>query len=95
MQRRRDIIADIGCIICLREGVRESPCAWHHIDGQKSQAKHKLTIGLCYNHHSAGLFSQRCVSRHPYKTMFQTKYGTEQELLEYQNRLIKEYEAQI
>lgn len=91
MRRRRDIIAEIGCIVCLREGVRDSPCTWHHLDGQKTQAKHELTIGLCtseWGHHGP---NNNPESRHNNKAAFEAKHGTEQELLEHQNKLIEEY----
>ena len=94
-KRRFEIIREIGCIICKMELGVFSPCTWHHIDGQKNQEKHKLTIGLCEKHHDADQKypkSQDYVSRHPNKRVFERRYGSEQELLEYQNRLIEEYE---
>ena len=92
-QRRFEIIREIGCIVCKRYHLTWSPCTWHHIDGQKSQKKHKLTIGLCYMHHDGKQDNRIYTSRHPFKKTFEKRYGTEQELLEYQNRLIEEYET--
>jgi len=70
------------------------PTQIHHINGSKNQDSHKNTIGLCYFHHMADQQQPKTknyVSRHPYKKQFEAEYGTEQELLEYQNRLIEEY----
>ncbi len=91
-QRRFEIIRDIGCIVCKIEGKESVPCTWHHLDGQKNQEKHKLTIGLCYEHHDSKKDTLRYTSVHPYKARFEMRYLPLRELLEYQNLLIKEYE---
>ncbi len=40
------------------------------------------TIPLCYRHHREGVNNDMYVSRHPYKTEFVKRYGTEEELLQ-------------
>ena len=93
-KRRFEIIREIGCIICKKDSYF-SPPQIHHITGCRTQEDHKRTIGLCYYHHMADQQypkSTNYISRHPRKKMFEMRYGTEQELLEYQNRLIEEYE---
>ena len=80
-------IVDIGCIACKRYHAVFSPCAIHHIDGKTKPGAHKKTIGLCGAHHQTGGYG---VALHSGKAVFEKKYGTEQELLEYQNELINE-----
>ena len=84
---RFDKIQEIGCIVCKRQWRLSSPCTWHHIDGQKSQDKHKLTFGLCAAHHTTGGYG---MALHAGKARFEELYGTEKELLEYQNQLLGE-----
>ena len=88
------MIIGSGCIVCRREGWGNVPCTWHHMDGQKSQEKHKLTIGLCTRHHDGDQKfpkSPLYTSRHPNKFRFEERYGTELELLAYQNELLADY----
>ena len=90
MKKRHDLMREIGCILCLREGQRTPP-EIHHISGCKTQDDHANTLALCYWHHMADQQNPpevRYTSRHPNKAAFERRYGTEQELLEYQNRLI-------
>lgn len=86
---------EIGCIICLEEGYNYCPCQIHHIDGCKTQAAHAKTLGLCYLHHMADqqkpVNRGKYISRHPWKQAFEKRYGTEQNLLIRQNKLIEEY----
>lgn len=94
MQRRHDIMREIGCIICKRGGIY-TPCQIHHITGTKTQADHARTLGLCpYHHMGEQLFgtSPEYVSRHPNKKAFEREYDQESDLLIEQNKLIEEYE---
>jgi hypothetical protein len=89
-QRRFEIIVELGCIICKRNGVYTPPQI-HHIDGCKNQEKHAKTIGLCYFHHMADQQNPpnpAYTSRHPNKAAFERRYGTEETLLKYQNHNI-------
>jgi hypothetical protein len=45
-------------------------------------------IGLCPTHHRAGINNDFSVSRHPWKREFESRYGTEQELLDITRELI-------
>lgn len=93
MQARHDAMREIGCIICLREGIF-TPAKIHHINGCKTQERHAETLGLCYCHHQADQempVDPRYTSRHPFKKRFEERYGTEEELLIEQNKLLEEY----
>ena len=88
---RFKIMADIGCIICRKFLGIWGPCEIHHTDGKTKGGAHQATLGLCFLHHREGSDNQQYTSRHPHKAKFEERYGTEAELLEYQNKLIKEY----
>jgi hypothetical protein len=43
---------------------------------------HDHVIGLCAVHHRGQVNNEEAVSRHPWRTEFEKRYGTELELLE-------------
>jgi len=88
-KQRFDIICQIGCVVCKREYGLYSPCSIHHIDGRTKPGSHLKTIGLCGHHHQTGGYG---VALHAGKKEFEYHHGTEAELLEYQNKLIAEYD---
>lgn len=94
MKRRHDIMREIGCIVCHKAG-HKTPAQIHHIDGCKDQEAHSKTLALCIAHHMndqiRALMPSLYTSRHPNKKAFEERYGTEHELLEYQNQLIAEH----
>jgi hypothetical protein len=69
-----------GCIVCHGEGV-DSPCDLHHLLRGSSRIGEDSVIGLCPMHHRSGVNTDEFVSRHPWKTAFSKKYGSEEELL--------------
>lgn len=75
-------ICELGCIVCLEEMGIYSPAMPHHMDGKTKPGAHFKTIPLCHQHHQSGRYATDCVSRHPYKAMFEKIYGTEEELLQ-------------
>ncbi len=77
-----DSISTLGCIVCRVHYDCESPAEIHHIDGKTKAGAHMNTIPLCYRHHREGVNNDMYVSRHPYKTEFVKRYGTEEELLQ-------------
>jgi Recombination enhancement, RecA-dependent nuclease len=81
-------IVDLGCIVCQNEFNVFSPASVHHLDGKTKEGSHLLTIPLCFNHHQSGFNDENCVSRHPHKSSFEKRYGTEQELLKQCQELI-------
>lgn len=83
-----DAVTLNGCIVCrLYLGVF-TPCEIHHIEGKTAVGAHFKILGLCYLHHRGGMDCVDYTSRHPYKSRFEERYGTEYELLEKQNGLI-------
>ena len=77
-----DSISTLGCIVCRVHYDCESPAEIRHIDGKTKAGAHMNTIPLCYRHHREGVNNDMYVSRHPYKTEFVKRYGTEEELLQ-------------
>lgn len=77
-----DSISTLGCIVCRVYFDCDSPAEVHHIDGKTKAGAHMNTIPLCYRHHREGVNNDMYVSRHPYKTEFVKRYGTEEELLQ-------------
>lgn len=86
-QKRKDnIVAELGCIVCLLELGEYSPALVHHLlEGTGlSQRDHDRRIPLCFNHHSAdgddGI--------HGGQKSWEAVHGTEEELLEIVEGLI-------
>jgi len=57
--------------------------------GKLNKDSHFKVLPLCFEHHRMGS-DKEPISRHPYKARFVKAYGTEQELLEQVNKLLKE-----
>ena len=75
-------LAALGCIVCLREGFGHSPAEIHHIRagvGMGRRSSHLDAIPLCHAHHRTGGHG---VAFHAGKQAFESRYGTETELLE-------------
>tara|TARA_R100001082_G_scaffold32635_2_gene16783 strand:- start:3394 stop:3714 length:321 start_codon:yes stop_codon:yes gene_type:complete len=85
-----DLIASLGCIVCRLFYGCNSPAEIHHIDGKTKKEAHLNTIPLCYKHHREGINNCTCVSRHPFKTEFERRYGKESQLLQKTKEIIKE-----
>lgn len=45
-------IIDLDCIVCLNNGVQNTPAGVHHLLGTTKKGCHFLTIPLCYHHHT-------------------------------------------
>jgi len=86
-KERYQALVELGCIICKKfEGVY-SPPSIHHIEGRTGNGNQK-TIPLCYYHHQEGSNNEKYVSRHPWLSEFEERYGPEQDLLKEVNELI-------
>ena len=71
-------VVDLGCIVCILEGLGHTPAVVHHILGKGGRRLgHLESIPLCHGHHASGECTDRCVSRHPWKNRFYKRYGTE------------------
>ena len=76
-----DKVANLGCLICRKEGNLYSPAELHHIRdvtlvGLGQRAKHTEIIPLCVFHHRIGKESFHDNSR-----AFSKKWGSQRELL--------------
>lgn len=75
-------IAEMGCIVCLREGLGKSPAEVHHIragQGMGQRADDTEAIPLCPLHHRLGGHG---VAFHAGPRAFERRFGTERELLD-------------
>ena len=76
-------IQELGCIVCLNEGLGVSPSDIHHLHRNGNRrVDHLHTIPLCPLHHRSGQNTPKYVSRHPWKAEFERRYGSEWELYE-------------
>jgi hypothetical protein len=71
-------VAEIGCILCYKQGFPETPTEIHHIRraGKRSNAP---VIGLCPYHHRGSNTGIHGMGRKRFEKEYQT---TEEELLE-------------
>lgn len=98
--KRFQAIADIGCLACILEGrAGEPPDIQHLLSGGKRRG-HDATIGLCPWHHrgqpkgdlrEVGMQALFGPSMHHHRRAFIERYGTDDELLAMQDRLIARY----
>ena len=83
MNKYLDRVANIGCIVCLNQGLGKTPAAIHHIRtgyGVSQRAPDSETIPLCPTHHQYSANGEIAYHDRPLK--FEERYGTELELLE-------------
>jgi hypothetical protein len=74
-----DAVADLGCIVCRREGLGYSPAIIHHTyDGRKGGRDHRLVIPLCPRHHATDYPTGLHHGKEPWERI----HGTEAQLLE-------------
>lgn len=99
--RRFAWIYDIGCVACLKIEIGFEPCQIHHLNlGGKAGQKRlgdRYTIGLCPWHHQGqvpshmpklGFKALRGPSLALSSREFRVKFGSDDELLAYQDELI-------
>ena len=85
-----DDITQLGCCVCHRQFNVVTPAEAHHIDGTTKEGAHLKSIPLCYRHHRGGEDNASYTSRHPFKRKFESRYGTQLELLEWTQGRINE-----
>ena len=81
-------VANLGCIVCRNERLGQSPAEIHHIrngQGMSQRASNYEVIPLCHSHHRTGGYG---IAFHAGKKVFESKYGTERELLKQVGELI-------
>lgn len=105
-QKRMERIVELGCVACWIVGrKRPIPAEIHHLLDGGTRRGHSATIGLCSWHHRGvcrpeGIgWSERnlgpsLVAHASSETsggkQFRARFGTDDELLEFQNRLLEE-----
>lgn len=82
-------IAALGCIACRKDGIFTEMVSIHHIDGRTKPDAHKKVLPLCAGHHQDGTGAAGLIAVHPWKARFETKYGTQSELLAYCMALVR------
>ena len=87
-KRHMNMVSELGCIVCRLQGFFDVPSEIHHIEGKTKVDTHYKVLPLCFEHHRMGS-DMEPISRHPYKARFVKAYGTEYELLEKVNELVK------
>jgi len=79
-------VAELGCIVCYRQGNAGTPAEIHHLRtgrGIAQRSSHLRVIPLCPIHHRTGGYGENGFHQSPKD--FQERYGTELELLEVVN----------
>ena len=87
-KRRFAALADMGCCVCLREGLGATPPHIHHLLTGRAgfwRNDDENTIPLCPWHHQHGPNGEAI---HAGKRSFEAAHGTELELLAYTNERI-------
>lgn len=90
---------EIGCIACRKEGFGMVQAEEHHLlttglHGNGKRRGDDFTIGLCAYHHRGVPGSYAGIKGPSYTNQsraFRERYGSDDELLAYQNRLIAEH----
>lgn len=83
-------VAALGCIVCRNEGFGRTAAEIHHVrngQGMSQRASNFEVIPLCHAHHRTG---GRGIAFHAGKQAFESKYGTERELLAQVNQLLNQ-----
>ena len=83
-----DAIVQLGCCVCVREGRGATPGEPHHLLDGGRRIGHLFAICLCPTHHRSGIRNQQAVSRHPHRIVFEARYGTELELLQWTREMV-------
>jgi hypothetical protein len=101
-------IREIGCLACHLSGYRPMPTAKHHLlvgakHGNGKRRGEKATIGLCDYHHQGkhvvgSVFARNCITSGYGPSLadepraFRQRFGSDEELLELQNKLIERWQ---
>jgi Recombination enhancement, RecA-dependent nuclease len=83
-----DAITTLGCIACILDGHQGRPGAVHHILSGGRRMGHLFTLCLCQPGHHMDGAQAGMVSRHPWKTRFEERYGSEASLLEFTKHML-------
>jgi hypothetical protein len=94
--RRWGAIRECGCILCRKIGLGYVPPEIHHLTDTGRRISHDHTIGLCEYHHQGRTAYRKEQALHIYGPSlahgakpFRAHWGTNPELLELQEKLLK------
>ena len=95
-QRRQDAIRELGCLLCMSEGIGWSPAEIHHITDCGRTISQDHTIGLCSWHHRGVTHFKPEQATTIYGPSlargakpFRAHFGTNEELLRQQNETLR------
>ncbi len=81
-----DRVAQVGCIACYNLRWIDTPAEIHHLFGGGRVRKHENIIPLCDRHHRNGGYG---VAIHAGRKEWENRYGTQDQLLEQVQELLK------
>lgn len=99
--RRMARLTELGCVACAQNehNMLLSPVEVHHLLDGGVRRGHAFTVGLCSWHHRGVVFVRKTVAEmtdglgpslyHDARS-FHERYGSDEELLAYQNELLKQ-----
>ena len=82
-------LSEMGCCVCTRMGFEPYKAEIHHLrtgQGMSQRSSHFDAIPLCEKHHRTGGYG---VAIHAGQKEWESRYGTELELLEYTREMMK------
>lgn len=77
-----DSMASLGCIACRKDGIFNSLVSIHHIDGRTKPGAHRKVLPLCAGHHQDGTGAPGLIAVHPWRAIFEARYGRQLDLLD-------------
>ena len=91
-EARFNALARIGCTVCRIYYQAHTECHIHHATGLKYRAMGKKahdldTFGLCEKHHTQGSKEHPSIHRQPAE--FESRFGTQEFLLDAVNQMIE------
>ena len=77
-----DKVSAIGCIACLKDGIKNSYVSIHHCVGRTKPGSHQKVLALCAQHHQHDdTDPMKRIGIHPFTARFENKYGKQMDLL--------------
>lgn len=94
-KRRLFFIKELGCVACrIRFGDASPGGDGHHAEDETGRPiGHHALICLCPGHHHRPDYRRLGPSRHMHTVEFVAEFGTDLQLLEFQNALLEKYLA--
>lgn len=74
-----DMIAELGCVACLKDGLFNTYVSIHHVHGRTRPDAHLHVLPLCWPHHQG---DGSTLAVHVNKTAWEERYGKQDDLVE-------------